>query len=264
MSTQAAFAAALVDPALPCPPGLLAWNGSDPARRFAVYRNNVVVSLIDALADGYPVVQALVGDEFFRAMARRYVVDRPPASAVMAEYGDDFADFIAGFAPAAGLPYLADLARLERCRVTACHAADAAAIDPARLAAALAEPATLPDLRLALHPALAVLTSDYAVVALWAAHQGLGELAEVRPDTPESALVLRYGLDVEVIGIPAAAAAFVASLAAGYCLGQAMAAAGAHEAAFDPTAILATLIAKGAVCTVCTASARHPQGEHHD
>lgn len=258
MSAQAAFATALVDPVLPCPPGLVAWNGSDPARRFAVHRNNVVVSLIDALADGFPVVQELVGDEFFRAMARRYVVDRPPASAVMAEYGDDFADFIAGFAPAAGLPYLADLARLERCRVAACHAADAAAIDTAQLAAALADPAALPGLCLALHPALRVLAADYAVVSLWAAHQGIGELAEVRPERPESALVLRCGLDVEVIGITAADAAFVTALAAGRCLGQAMAAAGAHDAAFDPTAILAALIAKGAV------SALNPQGENHD
>ena len=50
MSTQTAFAAALLDPDLPPPDRLIAWNGSDPARRFAVYRNNVVVSLVDALA----------------------------------------------------------------------------------------------------------------------------------------------------------------------------------------------------------------------
>ena len=69
VGSQAAFAAALLYPARPCPPGLHAWNGSDPAARLAVYRNNVVSSLIDALADTFPVVQQLVGEEFFRAMA---------------------------------------------------------------------------------------------------------------------------------------------------------------------------------------------------
>lgn len=53
MSHQQAIAAALLDPAQPCPPGLTTWNGSDPAHRFAVYRNNVIVSLVDALADTF-------------------------------------------------------------------------------------------------------------------------------------------------------------------------------------------------------------------
>ena len=70
---QPDWAAALLDPERPAPPGLRAWNGSDPARRFAVHRNNVVASLVSALADGFPVVQALVGEEFFRAMAAVFV-----------------------------------------------------------------------------------------------------------------------------------------------------------------------------------------------
>ena len=59
MSSAAAFAAALRAPTFACPPGLTAWNGSDPAGRFAIYRNNHLVSLVDALADSYPVVRAL-------------------------------------------------------------------------------------------------------------------------------------------------------------------------------------------------------------
>lgn len=247
MSRQAAFAAALLDPALPCPPGLVAWNGSDPARRFAVYRNNVVVSLIDALADGFPVTEELVGNEFFRAMARLFVLSRPPASALMVDYGGDFPDFIAGFPPAAGLPYLADLARLERGRVQAYHAADGAPLAVTQIAAALADPAALPGLRLSLHPSLQVLSSDYAVVSLWAAHQGVGELSDVVTDRPECALILRCGLAVEITPIPAAAAAFVGGLQAGQRLAMAMAAATAVDAGFDPSSILATLIEKGAL-----------------
>ena len=91
------FARALLDPALPCPDGLRAHNGSDPAVRFAVYRNNVVTSLVDALADGFPVVRQLVGDEFFTAMARVHVARHPPRSAVLSDWGDAFAAFIDDF-----------------------------------------------------------------------------------------------------------------------------------------------------------------------
>ncbi len=62
MNSQTTFAQALLNPDLPCPGGLTSWNGSDPAQRFAVYRNNVMVSLIDALADSYPGLQELVGE----------------------------------------------------------------------------------------------------------------------------------------------------------------------------------------------------------
>ncbi len=67
MSTQADFSTALLDTRLPCPAGLYSANGADPASRFSVYRNNVQGSLINALADSYPVVQQLVGEEFFAA-----------------------------------------------------------------------------------------------------------------------------------------------------------------------------------------------------
>lgn len=211
---QAEFAAALLDPARPVPAGLRAWNGSDPAPRFGVHRNNVIVSLVDALADSFPVVRRLVGDEFFVAMARAYVSAHPPRSPVLAEYGDGFADWLAVFEPAATLPYLTDMARLERARVRAFHAADAAAIEPATLAAALAHPERLGAARWRLHPSLAVIRSAHAVVSLWAAHQQDGDaaIAEVDLAVPESALVLRQGDAALVIPVAGPVASFVQAL----------------------------------------------------
>jgi hypothetical protein len=140
MSIHASFSDALLDPAAPCPPGLSSWNGSDPAQRFAIYRNNVVVGLVDALADTYPVTQELVGEAFFRAMVREFVRAAPPRSPVLALYGQGFAEFIESFPPAAGLPYLAEVARLEMLRVRAWHAADAVPVTHKALATALADP----------------------------------------------------------------------------------------------------------------------------
>lgn len=258
MSGQASFSAALLDPDLACPPGLQTWNGSDPARRFAVYRNNVVVSLIDALADSFPVTQELVGEAFFRAMAKSFALANPPRSPVMATYGDGFPDFVAGFPQAAGLPYLGDVARLEWLRIEAYYAADRIPLDPARIGERLADSSALPGLRCALQPSLRLLASPHAVVSLWAAHQGVGDLAEIDPLTSETALVLRVDLDVEVIAIPAAAGHFVAALDAGKRLAEAMAAALAVDAAFDPVLILALLLRKG------TLVALQAEGDCHD
>lgn len=241
------FAAALLAPELDCPPGLHAWNGSDPARRFAVYRNNVLASLTNALEETFPVVRQLVGEAFFTGMACLHVQATPPRSALLAFYGEDFPAFIASFPPAAGLPYLADVARLELARVHAYHAADLPPLDNASLAAALADPECLPGMQLCLHPSIAVIRSDYAIASLWAAHQGLLELSDVDPGQPECARVLRNGLDVEISRIGTGAAAFIQALNAGSPLGASVGAALAIDAAFDLGTTLGQLLAAGAI-----------------
>ena len=128
--TQNAFACALLDAARAVPATIRGAARRRADRRFAVYRNNVVAGLIDALAQRFPVVCRLVGDEFFRAMARVYVTARPPTSPLMMLYGETFPDFIDEFAPAAALPYLGDVARLELARGRAYHAADAVPAGP--------------------------------------------------------------------------------------------------------------------------------------
>lgn len=247
---QQNFAAALLDPDLPVPAGLTAWNGSDPAQRFRVYRNNVIVSLIDALADTFEVTQQLVGEEFFRAMARLYAYAHPPQSRLMAFYGTSFPAFIETFPPAADLPYLADVARLEYLQVVAYHAADLPAVGADAVAAALSDEAALPTLGVTLHPSLAVLASASAVVSLWAAHQGVLELSAVAPNTPETGLVLRHGLNVEVIQIPAAAGVFITALGAGSPLGSAAEAAVAIDAGLDLVGVLGLLLQKSAIAAL--------------
>jgi hypothetical protein len=243
-ASQQAFAQALLDPALPPPGELVAWNASDPRLRFAVYRNNVSVSLVAALADTFPVLRALVGDEFFDAMARLYVADEPPRSPVLAHYGEGMADWLAHFAPAASLPYLPDLARLERARVRAYHAADAPSLGTDAVAARLAEPAQLAQARLRLHPSLSVLDSRYAIVSLWAAHQGHAPLEAVVPDRPECALVLRADDDAAVLDIPPGAATFYRRLLQGQPLARA---ASRIEEPFNLGESLAILIRHGAI-----------------
>ena len=77
----------------------------------------------------------IVGRDFFCAMARDFVVARPPRSPVLATYGDELADFISTFEPARELPYLADVARIEAARTHAYHAADATPVGASQLEA---------------------------------------------------------------------------------------------------------------------------------
>lgn len=252
MKAEQEFFAALLDPERPPPAGLVAWNGSDTAVRFSVYRNNVVVSLIDALADTYPVTQELVGEAFFRAMARLYVRDVPPRSRVLAFYGESLPEFIETFPPAASVPYLADVARLEMLRVRAYHAEDVAALAAESIARLLTDTDALPMLRVVLSPSLFVLRSRYAVVGLWAAHQGLLDMADVDPDVAENALVIRRSLQVDVMWLDAGDSAFVEQLLQGACLGAALESTGAVVPGFDPGNILALLIQSQAISSMST------------
>ena len=249
---QADVAASLLAPDRPCPSGLTAWNGSDPGARLAVHRNNVVSSLIDALADAFPVTQDLVGSEFFRAMAAIFVRQHPPRTRVLAHYGDALPGFIEGFEPARAVPYLADVARLERARVRAYHAADVEPVAAEAIATALSCGDGIAEVRLQIHPSVSVLVSPFAVVSLWAAHQtgDEGDLAAVDPHEAESALVLRAGLDVLVLLLPPGCAGFIAALQRAAGLAEAGAQASSECVDFDLTAALSLLIRNGALTSL--------------
>ena len=95
---------------------------------FAVYRNTVAKGCIDALQANYPAVHALVGTDWLRAAAHAFVHQHPPTDGCLMDYGAGFADFLEGFGPAANLPYLAAVARLDRCWTESHLAADAPAL----------------------------------------------------------------------------------------------------------------------------------------
>lgn len=256
--SQRDFAQALLDAQRPCPAGLRSWNGSDPAARFAVHRNNVVSSLVEALADTFPVTRQLVGEAFFAAMARLFVTHTPPRSPLLTLYGDGLPAFVERFEPARRLPYLADVARLEVLRVRAFHAADARVLSADDIARHLLDPQALPGARVAFHPSAAILTSRFAVVALWAAHQVLGEIAKVDPTQPQSALVLRQQDDVAVIAIARGSAMFFERLLAGATLGEASVAAAESDAGFDLAASFGVLIHHGALSAWHASRSRSP------
>ncbi len=234
------FAAALVDPAEAVPAGVNGRRAVTDSRRFAVYRNNVHVGLVEALTKRYPVVARLVGDDFFRGMARVYVGAHKPASPLLIHYGADFPDFIAGFAPAATIPYLPDVARLESAWLEAYHAADAAALAIAALVTL--PPERLPGLRLVAHPSTRLVVSRFPVGSIWSAHRS-DPVQPIGHARAETVLVVRPLADVGVQVLPAGDTAFIAALLSGKSVAEAAELAGPDTA---PAQVLAGLIGLGA------------------
>lgn len=254
---QADFASALLDPGMPPPDAVTAHTGRHPQKRFAVYRNNVVFGLINALRAKFPATERIVSADFFAAMAQVFVTAHPPRSKILHTYGDDFGDFIAAFEPAAALPYLADVARLEAARTRAYHAVDAEPL--AHDAFANIAPQSIGALRLTLHPSLQIVRSHHPVVTIWAMNTGEMELGPIGDDSAEDALIVRPALDVIVRSLPPGGAAFLLALQDGAMLSDAAERAAAEDARFDLTANLAGLIGSGAV-TMLTLAEASPQG----
>ncbi|WP_236020996.1 DUF2063 domain-containing protein [Sedimentimonas flavescens] len=226
------------------PQGVTARDPAEAAQRFAVYRNNVLHSLGRALAARFPVIERLVGADFFNAMARVYVEADPPNSPVLFAWGEGFAEFLEGFPPVAALPYLPDVARLEYARGQAYHAADLPALAPADLGALAARADAI---RLVLHPSVTLIASGHAIRAIWAANQPGAAPQEIE-DRPETALVLRdRKLDVPVWALGPGEAAFARELLGQAPLIRAAEAAATAEPGFDVGPILFRLFAAGAI-----------------
>lgn len=234
---QSDFAKALLDPAHPVPEGIIDPQGRPSKKRFDVYRNNVVSSLSAALATGYPVVQAIVGEEFFLAMARVYAAHNPPPSPLLQMYGANFPQFLKKFKPVAHLAYLPDVAQLEYARRRAYHAPDAEPCDMSVLAEL--NESGLSAARLFLHPSVQVVESPYPILSIWQKNSGAPQT--VLPGAGESVLVVRPNDRVQMYALPPGGASFVEALRE-FPLGVAAIHAGKTSTDFDLGQALGSLI----------------------
>jgi len=243
---QRSFAAALLDPALPAPTGLVGPDGKPSPRRFAVYRNNVVVGLTQTLKDAYPAVHRIVGSEFFHALARAYVVGDLPRSPMLFDYGAGLPDFIDRFEPACVLPYLSDVARIERAWTEAYHSAEASPIGPSAFSEI--DPDLLPSISLLLHPSVRIVRSRFRALTIWQMNVEGGVPGAVDLAAGgESALVVRPEAEVEVRSIPKGSPEFILTLFSGRSVLAAFEEAIDADPSFDLSANLSDLILVGAV-----------------
>ncbi len=217
---------------------LIADDGIDPARRLGIHRNHVRQSIAAALAANFPTVEALVGAEFFRRAAQEFTDEAPPESPCLEEHGAGFADFLARFPPAASLAYLPDVVRLDRIRLQAALAPGERTLDAAALSAL--DPAARAAWRPVLTGSCALLASDWPIDAIWRfVHEAGGEGRLDLDSGGQAVLVSAVGGEVRQRLLSAGGTAFIAALAAGCSLEEALAAAQAAEPALDLGVLLA-------------------------
>ncbi len=237
---QVEFGKGLLDPEMPVPDGIIGPGGRPAGRRYNVYRNNVVVSLSEALASAFPVVRSLVGEEFFNALAGVFVRQHPPTSPLMIYYGEDFPAFLESFPPAQQVAYLPDIARLEYARRESYHAADAAPCPPEKLA--LLESDGVENLTLHLHLSLRIIRSTYPVFSIWRFNST--EDKSPIPQQPETVLIARPADQLSMRTISESAVAFLESLATNP-LGVAVVSVTETHPDFDLTANLTEILRSG-------------------
>lgn len=224
---------------------------------FAVYRNTVVKGCIDALQANFPAVSRLVGEDWFRAAAALYARAQPPGDSRLLVYGADFPDFLADFAPAADLPYLSCVARLDRFWTESHVAADALVLEPSALAGL--PPEQLGDLVLQPHPAARWAWFDgQPIYTLWqrnrcSAAEGM-DSGDALDWTGEGALLTRPGGVVAWTALEAGGCAFLDACAAGRPLALAADEALARQADCDLARLMAALLQAGAFCSARSVS----------
>lgn len=241
---QQQFAAGVLDPDHRAMQTFIRTNGLTRDQRLQIYRNNIFSSLTEALQATHPVVERLVGDGFFRYAAHEFILRHPSASGDLEEFGARFSPFLAEFAPAAELPYLPDVARLEWLYHEAYHAAESAPLDIDRLSAVV--PEDHERLCFSLHPAARLMHSRFPILQIWRANQDdfTGDDTISLDDGGVRLLIRRHEV-VEFVCLDAAEYEFLRHLDKGAPLGAAAEAAASLEAGFDLTSVLARFVGDG-------------------
>lgn len=243
-----AFAASLMRPDAAVPDGVINPLGGQAERRYAVYRNNVAMSLKGALGDIFPVTRQVAGPRFFDAMALEFLAGNPPRSPILAEYGRDFPDFVAGFAPARKLFFLPDVARLERAWLDAYHAADCPPLASETLLSR--DPEALMATRLSPHPAARLLELGSAAASIFLKTKAGESLKGLDPSPAETVLIVRPHYDVAVHRITTGDAAFVKALFEGEAIGEAAERAAEADAGFDLSSAFTLALTTGAFTAI--------------
>ncbi len=235
-------------------PDTLPASGAAAQPGFAVYRNTVLKGCADALISLYPAVHRLTGDVWMRAAAIDAVRAHPPSSGELQHYGAFFPAFLDTALADSELPWLGEVARLDRLWSESHVAADAPVVDVATLA--LFDLERLAASHLVPHPAARWRWSaDWPAYSLWHAARTAAEDPNPPHWSGEGALLTRPDGAVISIDLGAAECALLDACAQGTPLGAALDEVQARFPSFDPGAALGRLLNQGAFAALTEISA---------
>ena len=219
-------------------------GGTDPVSLLSIYRNNMLITLTDALAATFPVVRRLVDPRFFDYASQTFISSNLPSRPCLAEYGSEFPSFLALFPPAAELPYLSDVASLE----WAISRVMRSEMEPEISLESIVDLETDPaEIRLRIGTAVHYLASAYPIHQIWLANHSDIEPAEMHLSHKGEHLQIRQTDSLELQCLPAAVWLFRALIADGGGLGAAAEAALELDPLFDLPVALAIMFNEGIV-----------------
>lgn len=230
-------------------------DGISAQQRLDIHRNNLREGFRKALALEFPVIERLVGSDYFGQLAREFLAAHPSRQGDLHHIGAPFPFFLTRRFADSDYAYLPDVARLEWAVEEAGIAADAQPFDPASLQAVQAD--EYARLRFALHPACRLVRSRYPILQIWQANQPGRSAEEIIDLSQQSESVLvhrtfvgqpgngRTAAGVELLKLHPTRFAFLEALEAGFDLGTALESAHLHDPQFEPGAALRTFIQMG-------------------
>lgn len=235
------FGQALFDANLDIPDGIIGPDGQAAPVRFGVYRNNVIVSLIEAMKDAYPSTLSILEDENFSRIARNYIAIHPPKSPMMQEFGNQFAHFLQEFEPLKSSPFLVDLASAERAWLVAYHAEDQPVVAPEALGAV--PPEIVMDVTFEKQAASWICASQFPLFDLYCRRDDAS--ADIDLTQSQNVLIARPQTEVIVRHVGAGDCRFFEQIFSRATLGEAIGAAMKMETEFDPANAIGILLESG-------------------
>lgn len=169
-----------------------------------IYQSSAIANIIQAMMLTYPVIEKLVGEDFFRASCKKFIRLHCPKSANMDDYGEEFADFLEEFEPAKQLTYLKDVAQLEWLFHLSSLANDSKVTDWSRLSAVPADKAL--QVKLLLAPTVKLMSSFFPIDKIWQMNQPnsiVNEEIDLALNTSQEtfSIVYRSGLKTEIMTV---------------------------------------------------------------
>ena len=240
---QQRFIRALTAPESAIPTDLFSGDAAETAQRFEIYRNNVRSARTAALRQIYPVLERLLGSDYFTAVAAVFVASRPPRSPALHHYGEGFGKYLLQFPALQHMPWLGDVAQLEAARVRAFHAANRAPVQLAETSDTLA--AQLEQC-LVWHPSVTLLAAESPVFQIW--HSQMTDQPMPTADNwrAETVLIWRQQFELRTEPVSALCANLLNRFGTGCTLAEAMITSQHDNAAVMQE--LGGLLARGCLC----------------
>jgi hypothetical protein len=201
-------------------------------QRLAIYRGNVQSIWTKTLANTFPVLQQLVGNEFFTYLALQYGRQFPSQSGDLNQFGSQFSRYLSTEAAVEDYPYFVAVAALEWQLHCAYYAENTGSIDLAHFISNAGDAAQ--QSRLLFHPAASLFQASYAAAQVYLAHQEQPiQTINVLLNTACCALISRPKWRVELTLLDAASFSALQAMQQGQILGDALEQAMSVDSQFD-------------------------------